>query len=177
MSQLEPYISCSEDDSDFESHENTKSQNKIHKNWIKLATYETAREAESSIESIWSKYYTNYGNDGKRVHFRCNKVKRKGPQCSAMIHLLYHCDSDKVTLFKTENEHDRCLTANKNRGIDGDVKQMIDSLYNDGIKKPKQILRALQSKTTNLPTSSQLKNYLILLKRELVHRKLEYSSN
>ncbi|CAF0908258.1 unnamed protein product [Didymodactylos carnosus] len=75
---------------------------------------------------------------------KCNKAKRRGPQYSSNIHLLYHVDSDKVTVYKTEaayNHHD-----DKVLGIDENVKKWIEELYNNPIMKPKQIIRARQSR-------------------------------
>ncbi|CAF1454857.1 unnamed protein product, partial [Didymodactylos carnosus] len=52
--------------------------------------------------------------------------------------------SDKVTVYKTEaayNHHD-----DKVLGIDENVKKWIEELYNNPIMKPKQIIRARQSR-------------------------------
>ncbi|CAF3998631.1 unnamed protein product, partial [Rotaria sp. Silwood2] len=107
-------------------------------------TFDTAAEAEASILDQWSKYYTNHTENGRMVYYRCNKAKLRGPQCSVSIYLLYHADHDKVTIYKTEAEHDHHV--DKVRGIDENVKKCIEELFNDGIMKPKQIIRALQAR-------------------------------
>ena len=108
---------------------------------MKVATFNNSKEAENSLEKIWSKYYTNRTDEGRRVYFRCNKAKRRGPQCSAKMQLYYHADNDQVTALKTEEDHDHDQN-DSNRGIDSATKAIIQELYNDGIMKPKQILRA-----------------------------------
>ena len=133
--------------------------------WIKQATFNDAGEAEASInKNDWAKHYTNYTEDGRRVYYRCRKAKRRGPQCSSSISLLYHADSDKVTMYKTETDHDH--NDDEVYGIDQNVKQCIDELYKDGIVKPKLIVRALQSRGLKVPTYAQLSNYLVYYKRK-----------
>ncbi|CAF1370537.1 unnamed protein product [Rotaria sordida] len=103
-----------------------------------------AGEAEASIGNECSKHYTNYTENGSVVYYRYNKAKRHGPQCAARIYLLYHSDSDKITVYKTEVEHNN--HHDKLRGVDENVKQCIQELYNDGVMKPKQIIRALRAR-------------------------------
>ncbi|CAF4631602.1 unnamed protein product, partial [Rotaria sp. Silwood2] len=91
-------------------------------------------------------------------------TRRCGPQCPASIHLLYHADSDKVTIYETEAEHEH--DSSTIRGIDTYVKKYVEDLFNDGVKKPKLILRALQSRKTNVPTLVQLNNYLVYYKKK-----------
>ncbi|CAF4737801.1 unnamed protein product [Rotaria sp. Silwood2] len=117
-----------EENNDLNQNKNVKKKRRS-KHWVKEATFDNAEEAEESIENIWSKQYTNYIDHGRRVYYRCNKAKLRGPQCSASIHLLYHADSDQVTVYKTEGEHDH--HDEKVRGIDENVKKCIEELYND----------------------------------------------
>ncbi|CAF2373194.1 unnamed protein product [Rotaria sp. Silwood2] len=51
-------------------------------------------------------------------------------------------------------------------GIDTNVKRFIEELYDDGIMKPKPIIRALQSRPVKIPTYVQLNNYLAYYKRK-----------
>ncbi|CAF3879166.1 unnamed protein product [Rotaria sordida] len=152
-----------EENNDLNRNKKVKKK-KRSKYWINEATFDNAEEAEASIENIWSKQYTNYTEHGRRVYYRCNKAKLRGPQCSASIHLLYHADSDQVTVYKTEGEHDH--HDEKVRGIDENVKKCIEELYNDGIMKPKQIIRALQTRKMKMPTLIQIKNYLVQYKKK-----------
>ena len=134
-------------------------QKKKSKFWIIKDTFDCADRAEASVGNRWSKYYTNYTEDGRKCYYRCNKVKLRGFQCPTSIYLLYHSDSDQVTVFQTEAAHEH--QNDSTRGIDENVKKVIENLFNDGIKKPKLIHRALQSKGINMPTLTQLNNYLV----------------
>ncbi|CAF4957039.1 unnamed protein product, partial [Rotaria sp. Silwood1] len=125
-------------------NEKLSKKKKLKKCWIKERTFDTAAEAEASILDQWSKHYTSHTENGRMVYYRCNKAKLRGPQCSVSIYLLYHADHDKVTIYKTEAEHDHHV--DKVRGIDENVNKCIEELYNDGIIKPKQIIRALQAR-------------------------------
>ncbi|CAF1480218.1 unnamed protein product [Rotaria sp. Silwood1] len=142
---------------------NFQKKKKLKKCWIKERTFDTVAEAEASILDQWSKHYTNHTENGRMVYYRCNKAKLRGPQCSISIYLLYHADHDKVTIYKTEAEHDHHV--DKVRGIDENVKKCIEELYNDGIMKPKQIIRALQARKVKMPTCTQLNNYLVYYKK------------
>ncbi|CAF3896417.1 unnamed protein product [Rotaria sordida] len=146
-----------------------KQQKKKSKFWIKKAMFDNGAEAETSIGNQWSKYYTNHTEDGRKVYYRCKKAKRHGPQCTASLYLLYHADSDRVTIYETEAEHQH--HQDETRGIDENVKKIIEDLFNDGIKKPKLILRALESRKVKVPTSAQLNNYLVY------YRKKKYGSH
>ncbi|CAF5096442.1 unnamed protein product, partial [Rotaria sp. Silwood1] len=44
------------------------------------ATYDNPCEAEASIENQWSKHYTNYTEQGRKVYYRCKRRKRRDPQ-------------------------------------------------------------------------------------------------
>ncbi|CAF3078406.1 unnamed protein product [Rotaria sp. Silwood2] len=79
---------------------------KRSRHWVKEATFDNAEEAEASIENIWSKQYTSYTEDERRVYYRCNKAKFREPQCSESIHLLHHADRDQVTDYKADGAYD-----------------------------------------------------------------------
>ncbi|RNA17151.1 hypothetical protein BpHYR1_004119 [Brachionus plicatilis] len=99
---------------------------------------------DSIIDGIWSISMTNNTIEGKRVYYRCNQVKRRAKQCPATIHLLYHNDSDDVSMFTTNNDHvheDRRTT-----GIKKETKKEICELFKLKIK-PKRILEILAEKS------------------------------
>ncbi|CAF1159836.1 unnamed protein product [Rotaria sordida] len=141
---------------------NTK-RKKRTKCWIKEAVFDNAVKAEVSLGNTWSKHYTNYSDIGRKVYYRCRKSKLRGPQCSAGIYLLYHAESDQVSIYKTETDHDH--HERKVRGIDENVNKCIEDLFNDGITKPKQIIRALQTRNFELPSYVQIKNFLVQYKK------------
>ena len=67
-------------------------------------------------------------------------------------------------MYRTEADHDH--TEDNVPGIDETVKQCIEELYNDGITKPKLIVRALHSRLLRAPTYVQLNNYLVYYRRK-----------
>ncbi|CAF3358563.1 unnamed protein product, partial [Rotaria socialis] len=90
-------------------------------------TFDNAGEVEASIKDKWPKHYTNHTENGRMVYYRCSKAKLRGSQCSLSIYLLYHADNDKVTIYKTEAEHNHHIDTV--RGIDENVKKCIDEFY------------------------------------------------
>lgn len=56
--------------------------------------------------------YCNDTDAGEKVNYRCNKVKKNGPQCPAAMYLLYHADRLTVSLFRTDADHDH-MDANQ----------------------------------------------------------------
>ncbi|CAF1346696.1 unnamed protein product [Adineta steineri] len=40
-----------------------------------------------------------------KVHYRCSQVKLRGKQFGVAVYLYYPNDSDKITIFRTTNEH------------------------------------------------------------------------
>ncbi|CAF2251995.1 unnamed protein product [Rotaria magnacalcarata] len=105
-----------------------------------------------------------YRKEGRMVYYRCEKAKLRGSHCTLSIYLLYHAETDKVTIYKNEAEYDHHV--DKVRGIDESVKKCIEELYNDGIMKPKEIIRALQARKVKIPTYTQLNNYLVHYKKK-----------
>ncbi|CAF2123572.1 unnamed protein product [Rotaria magnacalcarata] len=162
------YISESSDEEVDTDNNDLQRNKKIKKRqaryWVKEAEFSNAGEAQASVEIIRSKHYTNYSEIGRRVHYRCKKAKHRGRQCRASMHLLYHADSDKVSMYKTEVDHDH--EERQVHGINENVKKSIDDLFNDGIMKPKQIIRALQARKIATPSIIQIKNYLAQFKKK-----------
>jgi hypothetical protein len=97
------YISDNENDDDMEMGSFNNSgivKQKIKQNrwkWIPMCTYYNKDSAIDKIKTdgIWSQTHTNITSDGKRVYYRCNQVKRRGKQCPAGVHLLYHSENEK----------------------------------------------------------------------------------
>lgn len=44
------------------------------------------------------------------VYYRCKKAKPRGSQCSLLTYLLYHTETDKVNIYKTEAAHGHHVT-------------------------------------------------------------------
>ncbi|CAF2936935.1 unnamed protein product, partial [Rotaria sp. Silwood2] len=128
------------------------------------AVFDNAVKAEASLGNIWSKHYTNYSEIGRKVYYRSRKSKLRGPQCSAGVYLFYYVESDQVSVYKTEADHEH--HEGNVRGIDENVKKCIEDLFNDGITKPKQIIRALQTRNFELPSYVQIKNFFVQYKKK-----------
>ncbi|CAF3383995.1 unnamed protein product [Rotaria sp. Silwood2] len=128
------------------------------------AVFDNAVKAEASLGNIWSKHYTNYSEIGRKVYYRSRKSKLRGPQCSAGVYLFYYVESDQVSVYKTEADHEH--HEGNVRGIDENVKKCIEDLFNDGITKPKQIIRALQTRNFGLPSYVQIKNFFVQYKKK-----------
>ena len=92
--------------SDESSEENVPTKRKL-RSWafVKVMTLE---EVKTFIETegLWSKHKPVETKNGLRYEYRCNRVKRRGPQCAAAIYLLYHSTNTNVSLFKTTAAHD-----------------------------------------------------------------------
>lgn len=140
----------------------TKKQKKT-KNWIFLKQCSTEEEAINLINSecTWSRNYTRATEDGQKRFYRCNKVKRRGPQCDAELYLLFINDDNKVNMYKTDSKHNHDeISTRDNYGIREKTKEEINKLF-DLRLKPKAILSELgKIEGIHLPTKRQLYNYL-----------------
>ena len=96
-------------------------------------------------------------------------MRHRGPHCSASMCRLYYADSNKVTCYKTGAKHDH--HDHRSRSIGANVKKVMEELYNDGVIKSKQIIRALETGKIKALTYTQLNNYLILKNRNMVRIK------
>ena len=118
--------------------------------WVPVFTYNDKDGAIEKIKTngIWSKISTNVTGDGKRVYYRCNQVKRRGKQCPVGIQLLYHNESECVTMYKTGDEHVHLEPTFT--GINEQSKLLIDELFKLKVK-PKRILETLEEKGLPIP--------------------------
>ena len=128
------YFSDSDNDINMEiqpsiDNGTTKRKKQSRRKWIPLCTYNDKNDIIKKIkdDGIWSKTYTNITNEGKRIYYRCDQVKRRGKQCPASIHVLYHWENECVTMYKTEDDH----LHNKPRsiGINQQSKEVICELF------------------------------------------------
>ena len=105
-------FSGSDNDIDMEiqssiDNETIKRKKKNRRKWIPLCAYNDKNDVIKNIkdDGIWSKTHTNITNEGKRIYYRCDQVKRCGKQCPASIHVLYHSENKCVAMYKTEDDH------------------------------------------------------------------------
>ena len=105
------YNSSSEDtseDADSSIGEETNDAEVIIWNYRAL-TFLDAIEARNWLnqppQKIFSHYYCNKTFDGDKVYYRCNLVKKKGPQCNKKIILQYNATDDSVFMHESANQH------------------------------------------------------------------------
>ncbi|KAL0831843.1 hypothetical protein ABMA28_001373 [Loxostege sticticalis] len=135
---------------------------RVYQSWVFVAKFDSASLAHKVLdqENIWSINYSNESEEGKKTYYRCNKVKKRGPQCSAKRYILYDSLSDAVLLYRTEDGHDHESKESTERGLSEVVKLKVNELLDLNLK-PKAIMTALsQVEGLKLPKMSQLKNYL-----------------
>lgn len=78
--------------------------------WIKIHEFVTMDEFEAFLEAegnIWSYRDDKITRNGKKTIYRCNLVKRRGPQCAAGIYTISKSSPDdkKVQLFQKTSPH------------------------------------------------------------------------
>ena len=126
---------------------------------------------EEAIEEL--KKYGTYSinkefetKQGIKVDYRCNQVKRRGPQCASAIHLLYHSTSSSVSLYSTKSNHTHTTINEEStkQGIPEKSKKIIDQLAERGHVTAKQILDNLVLDKQSdpdifIPTILQINNY------------------
>lgn len=71
-----------------------------------VATFINEQDAITHVkrEKTWSFLYTNSSQIGDKSYYRCNKVPRKGPQCSARLYIL-KCSTSMKCEVCTTGEH------------------------------------------------------------------------
>ncbi|KAL4718266.1 hypothetical protein ACJJTC_013142 [Scirpophaga incertulas] len=130
-----------------------KKKPKLSLDWKLVQKFDNFEQAKTFVkaERTWSPSY-----------YRCNKLKRRGPQCSTKMYLLFESTSDSVLMFKTnaDHDHDEKKEFTSSYGLSDTVKNEINRLF-DLKMKPKAIMESLlKIKNIKVPKMSQLRNYL-----------------
>jgi hypothetical protein len=149
-----------------DNNTNTKKQRAV-KIWRPIRTFENEIEAREFIvtEKCWSKRGERETVDGTKIFYRCNLVKKRGPQCSAGLCLLYDAESSEVILFQTNSVHTHDSLDSAGKGLADSVKQEIKRLSQNFGLKPREILIELEKLSMPTPSKSQLYKYLATLKK------------
>lgn len=159
------------DDSDYVIDERV---DKTQIAWqFRTRTFADEKEAKLWLEepgqAIFSRHYTNTTFDGDKVYYRCNLVKKHGPQCSQKIRLHYNATDSRVFLSQTSNQHNHeQINANVVKyGLNRETKQAIQKIWASGFKMPKEISQQLEKEKAadpksdiKIPGQRQLYNYL-----------------
>jgi hypothetical protein len=125
-------------------------------------------EAEIAVkaETCWSRVSNKLTYEGRKIIYRCNKGPyRCEKTCPAAVYLLLHSNSQKVTLYRSLDEHDYD-THITSRGLEAHVKDEIQKLVSFGVKKPKAIQETLLRRGFENPPLPQLTNYLATLRKQ-----------
>lgn len=141
-----------------------KKKPKLSLDWKLVQKFDNFEQAKTFVkaEGTWSKNYCHQTEEGKKTYYRCNKLKRRGPQCSTRMYLLFESTSDSVLMFKTnaDHDHDEKKEFTSSYGLSDTVKNEINRLF-DLKMKPKAIMESLlKMKNIKVPKMSQLRNYL-----------------
>lgn len=103
--------------------------------WIFERKFETVEEKEQYLEenSVWAVSGSSNVSTGKRTYYRCNLVKKKGPQCAARKCIFENNETTDFVLYTTNDEHTHSdiLTA-----VTKSIRNIVIDLYKHG--KPNQ---------------------------------------
>ncbi|RNA14289.1 hypothetical protein BpHYR1_029440, partial [Brachionus plicatilis] len=133
-------------------------------------------------EKIWSSLKSSETGAGLRVDYRCNLVKRKGPQCAAAIYLLYKSENISVALFKIKDQHNHDEIANTGHGINKETEEYIEDLLEKGrsIKYLPNVTTALIKNIIIdliLQKKKENKNFILGKKMQLIVEPKLYSGD
>lgn len=131
---------------------------KKRKHWEIVKEFLSEKDAIELIEKedMWSRYYSNQTNDGKKTYYRCSKSKYRDTQCEAAIHLVYDPTCSKVRLYQTTEAHTHEENGEE-KDISEEVKAEIKELYELNLKCRAIMLRLAQ-KELKVPSENQI-NY------------------
>lgn len=141
---------------------------KIERKWVKEATFRNSKESEKFLETedCWGYGASSKTEEGKKVYYRCNKVKARGVQCNAKIFLLHDAFSTEIILYRAINvhNHDEICTKAKN-ALSDELKIKIEELWKLKLK-PKMILEQIGGLPIQQPSARQLNNFLAQLNKD-----------
>ena len=134
--QLGLHVSDDEHSSYETSRPATTSKRRM---WIRTVVLDDGRAAREwcETEKTWAAIQTTESRAGTKVLYRCNRVKKRGPQCAKQMYLLYHSEDQRVSVYKSANEHthDEINKKASKYGICSHTKEIIDRLLQQGKKK------------------------------------------
>ncbi len=162
-------------DSDFAESEILLPGKKARKSrtWVTSVVFQDREEALDWLakNQIWSLEKSYDTHAGRKEMYRCNLVKKRGPQCEKVVHLQYNSHNEGVICFETtsNHNHDEILRSQKKTGINQVTKDSIMKQLETGVQKPKTICANLANEIlTNpeieVPDDRQLLNFLQTLK-------------
>nr|XP_049693186.1 uncharacterized protein LOC110379661 [Helicoverpa armigera] len=162
-------VSGYQSESESETEITVTKKPKKTKDWTFLKQFSSKEDALNFVNSecTWSRNYTRATEDGQKRFYRCNKVKKRGPQCDAELYLLFVNDDDKVKVYQTNSEHNHSAIGTRDTyGIHENTKEEIKKFFNLRLK-PRAILSELAKiEGIHLPSKRQIYNYLSNLRAQ-----------
>lgn len=110
-----------------------------------------------------------YQKKGVTTVYRCNKVKRRGPQCSAGLKTLHDFAPDDPTIkvYRRHAEHDCDKSTNVNSNVPSEIQQFIISQSEIGQTAGGIVLKLRETFPESDVTSSQISNVLNYHRKKL----------
>lgn len=111
---------------------------------------------------------SNYPMDGKKTYYHCNTHKN----CDYQIMIFWPAVNSLKLVFES-GIHGSELKDNR-KGVESTTKAHIKEMFLMGFTKPSQIKKELRRKGIEEPSDSQIKNYLVTLRKELYGPNISY---
>lgn len=102
-------------------------------------------------------------------------MKLRGKQCAANVSLLFDSRSDKIFLFRTDEEHTHAASASAVFRFTEAEEEFVKELVDAGFK-PKQIKYNLVKKNFQIPSDTRLNSILAKMRVEKYGDKLHIGS-
>lgn len=101
----------------------------VERKWCIEATLDDQRQVDEFLikENTWGFGSSSNTAEGRKIYYRCNKVKARGTQCEAKIFILYDAFSTKITATNSHT-HEQ-ITTKAQSGIPENVKRRIEELW------------------------------------------------
>lgn len=138
--------------------------------WIKVREFAKKEDFKAFLKEegdIWSTRDVQTTNEGIKTIYRCNRVKRKGPQCTSGIYTKTEsCPNDQIVkLYQKTLPHNHDEIDNARYGLSDYAKKRIIDLF-EARNKPAAILYVL-SRDENIQHVSlnQVKNTIETYKK------------
>jgi hypothetical protein len=140
---------------------NTKKRSRIVSVFNLYATYENREKAVTAIrlENTWNKERIRDSKEGVKEAYQCKYSK-----CKKKCYLLFNVDSDQVSLWFNDQEHQHDGPKKTEFGMNFITKREIENLFKNNVKYPSRILYALNNMTKKLipnPDKNDKHNLLI----------------
>lgn len=163
--------------------DDSQNEEECHEVWNFEKEFNSEEEVSVFIkaENTWSLRSSQELSSGKKFTYRCNKVKRTGPQCNARLYVQSVLKFDfnngenaeielKYQLYRKSSTHNHTVLGNKSTKVTGRIKDIIIDGFNNN-KKPTAIAYQLRADITiplnDQPTMRQIKNVIESYKKSV----------